>query len=276
VSTFVDTRKIPLVGQPTIDRGHLELADHVNGLYDRWVGGAPPGSMVDALRAFLTRAGCHFREEEALLAAAGFAGLDRHRAVHADLARNLTALVDRAEAVASGAADGAGTTESGTMVDLFSAADTLIYEHEILEDQDFRAVFVGPGRGCDLEAGPLLAWRRSQSTGLLETDAHHRRLVVLLNQLHHLVCLGVSPREVDDLLHVFFHHADVHLRAESRRPCTPGAPSPRAAEAQRMALDAIVAGYRAGTGGRPDLALRDWLRTHLETTGDRESAGSKA
>ncbi len=86
------------VGNTLLDSDHRILLDLMAQLYDAMETGQSRdviGSVVGVLAEYV---GHHFRREEAIMKAAGFPDLDRHRTEHHDLERQVVDVRDRYQA----------------------------------------------------------------------------------------------------------------------------------------------------------------------------------
>ena len=74
-----------LCGHPQIDEQHQMLFRRANELIEMLLSGGPAQQLMDAIDGLLQEVGEHFRDEERILRALGFARLDAHSAEHASL-----------------------------------------------------------------------------------------------------------------------------------------------------------------------------------------------
>lgn len=204
---FIDAAKIPATGHPRIDTSHRALAEQVNALYEMWQAGAPQADVLRALDLLVRAVGRHFAEEEEIGAAAGYDGLERHAARHRDLLGRLTELVESLRG-AEGYRD--------LTIDVFALIDTLLYEHEIIDDQDYWLLFRDgvpdprPGGG----RRPLIVWDARLETGVPEVDRDHQGLVDLLNRLDGALAGHAPEAAVAALLGRVRDHTRAHFARE--------------------------------------------------------------
>lgn len=169
--TFIDPARLPETGHPLIDQGHARLADLANDLYAAWQGGRHV-ELAPRARLFVAALAEHFAEEEQIMEMVGLSTAAEHRLRHSQLMAEFEAL---AEALA-----GASGLVADVMIDLFRAAERLVWEHEMVDDQDFWAHFAGQGRAPEV----LIVWSPQVAVGLAEIDEQHRTLIALVNDLH--------------------------------------------------------------------------------------------
>lgn len=116
-------------GHEVIDREHRALFAHANTLLAAMLGDKPVADVSAGIDVLLAGVVEHFKDEEAILAAAGFAGLDAHVAMHRQLvarAMELVALFNQGEL-------GLG--------ELFQfLADDVVARHMLVEDRKYYAL----------------------------------------------------------------------------------------------------------------------------------------
>ncbi len=81
-------------GHTAIDDEHQALFGHTNQLLAAILSGRPTAEVAGLIDALIRAVGQHFRDEEAIIAAAGFPGAAEHAAIHRELldrARNMAA-----------------------------------------------------------------------------------------------------------------------------------------------------------------------------------------
>ena len=83
--TFMSWRKEYELGVPLIDTEHHHLFDLINEFHDACARGEGRKEILHTLNQLVAYAEEHFQHEEALMSHNGFAQLDRHRELHADL-----------------------------------------------------------------------------------------------------------------------------------------------------------------------------------------------
>lgn len=262
---FVDVGRIPRIGHPRIDDAHRALAEAVNTLFDQWRGGVPAADLRAGFELFLRAVGRHFREEEEVAAAAGCPGVERHAARHRSL---LEALTRQVHALTSDDAPGATGDQR---IDLFSLIDAMLYEHEILDDQEFWPVFSRLGGEAREAAGPaVIEWSADLATGHEEMDRQHRTLADMLNALGAAIVAGADRQEIAGLVGRVGDLARCHFQWEERQMEAAGLGSVRLhALLHAQLLDDLAATLevlRSGTAN--DLAevpgrLRIWFIDHI-------------
>ena len=85
-------------GHPVIDGQHRELFTRANELLDAMLSGRPRDEILLSIERLLFDVGKHFRDEEWILNALAFDGLDGHRQEHSKLMARCHALVGEFEA----------------------------------------------------------------------------------------------------------------------------------------------------------------------------------
>ncbi len=256
---FIDASKIPATGHPRIDAGHKDLADRVNSLYEMWQAGAGHPEIVRASDLLVRAVGRHFAEEEEIGAKAGYDGLDRHAALHRELLGRLSGMVE----------DLRRSTGYGDMaIDVFSLIDTLLYEHEIVDDQDFWLVFRDGAGDAGEPSGRrlLVVWDGRLETGVREVDEDHRDLVEWLNRLDTVV-----DAEVGDVLSAILSHTEEHFFREEALMEACDAPNLEAHRSMHsellVDLRAVVRrhaeGLENGLGQDVQSYLKFWFLDHI-------------
>ncbi|TAN56175.1 MAG: hypothetical protein EPN26_04230, partial [Rhodospirillales bacterium] len=97
--------------------------------------------------------------------------------------------------------------------DLFTHFDRLLYEHELLDDQELWEIF----RKADhpqLESDPLIAWSDDFLVGEENVDRQHQTLVKMLNELHDKIVRRCRLDEIVTLLGNVRHHVEWHFKFE--------------------------------------------------------------
>lgn len=251
---FIDVSRIPVTGNARIDQAHRDLAAMVNMLFEQWRDGVDGAELKAGFELFLRAVGRHFAEEEEIAAAAGCPNVPEHAGKHNAL---LVALTSHVHALAD-------LTESRVgdrRIDLFSLIDQMLYEHEMLDDQEFWPVLSAVGHSVDVPAdAPLIVWSRALETGHAEVDRQHRTLVELLNGLDAMVRRQALAVEASELLGRIIDHTRCHFQWEERQMAgirAPGAAAHRMLHAQLLTdmTEAVAA-----TGGVPTLDLMQYLK----------------
>jgi hemerythrin len=183
---FIDPVRILPVGHQVIDQAHGDLVERINRLYEMWQTRQPAEQLALECSLLLRAFGRHFAEEEALVESLGFAAIDAHRQRHQDLLVDITAKVQRL--------CNKSDPYCETIVDVFSAIDQLLYEHEIVDDQEFWYLFQDATENTPL-SGAILAIDEALSTGLFALDQQHYEVVLLVNRLGGLLAIE-APRAV--------------------------------------------------------------------------------
>ena len=258
---FIDPDKIPPTGEPRIDAGHRDLAERVNAAYEAWSGGEDRAVVLERLHLFLRAVGRHFAEEEAIAREAGYDGLEEHQARHRELLRRLTGQIH--------ALDREGSDHDRT-VDVFSLIDTLFYEHEILEDQDFWVLF-RQQTPAPVSHGPAIIWTRALELGIGGIDRDHQDLAALFNRLKGAAQSQASATTLLSVLQQLRQCALSHFAAEEALmrsfPYEERGAHLLYHRQLEAELDAVIAEVRSGQSS--DLALRVesffafWLIDHI-------------
>jgi len=125
---FVElTWRVPFEsGHPLIDVQHRNLFDQANKLLTAVISGRPKAELAELVDALIGDVVEHFRDEEAVLTAAGYAGAKDHAAIHDGIVERAVTLVDQFHA---------GTLDLGTLFQ-FLAYD-VIAAHMLGADRDF-------------------------------------------------------------------------------------------------------------------------------------------
>lgn len=265
--TFIDPARLPETGHPLIDEGHVQLADLANDLYLAWQGGRT-GGLGRQARAFVAALAQHFAEEEGIMDDVALASAAEHRRRHADLLAEFEALAEALEGATGMVAD--------MMVDLFRAAERLVWEHEMVDDQDFWAHFAGQRRG---DPGGLVAWGPEVAVGDADIDRQHQTLLALVNDLHAGIAGGLRRESLMGRLTGLRRFTARHFAWEERcMALVPGAQCDDhvARHAALLAdLDRVLADMRAGRDESVATLfgsyVRDWLVDHIATM-DRQLA----
>ena len=82
-------------GYPLIDEQHRELFRRLDLLMEAVPDGNPEAVAKDLLPYLMDYVDSHFRDEEALMAAAGYSLVDAHRALHQAMREEASQLLDR-------------------------------------------------------------------------------------------------------------------------------------------------------------------------------------
>ena len=116
-------------GNEVIDREHRALFAHANTLLAAMLGDQPVADVSAGIDVLLAGVVEHFKDEEAILAAAGFAGLDAHVGMHQQLvarAMELVALFNQ------------GKLGLGELFQFL--ADDVVARHMLVEDRKYYAL----------------------------------------------------------------------------------------------------------------------------------------
>lgn len=212
---FIDAGRIPATGHPRIDAGHEELAGQINSLYERWREGAPQDDILRHLDLLVRAIGRHFAEEEDIGRQVGYRYLAEHQARHVSLLAELTDLVEDMRSDASG---------RDRAIDVFTVIDSLLYEHEIVDDQDYWLLFRDGLPEVPQPSG-VIDWGADLRTGLPDIDADHQGLIDLLNRLSTALGTAAPPSAVGYLLNRVLEHSQAHFAREERMMAEADAPS---------------------------------------------------
>lgn len=257
---FIEPANLPATGHPMIDEGHRRLAEIVNELYSQWTAGETAG-LVSTARRFTGALRQHFRQEEAVMADIDLPSATEHCRAHDAVGRRFEDLVEQMAQ--------APVPPAAVMVDFFTAAENLVWDHEMVDDQDFWAYFAGRGKG----PGTLILEAAPQVLGLEAIDQDHATLVGLLNQLHVGVTEAHAPSVLMARASGLRHVAAAHFADEERlMRATPGARDEahihqhaRLLTELDAALEDMACGRRATLEAIIGAYLRDWLLEHIDT-----------
>jgi hemerythrin len=202
---FIDPAQIFPVGHPVIDKAHAELVERTNRLYELWQLQQPAEHLAIEAMLLLRAFGRHFAEEEALVESLGFTDIEAHRQRHQDLLADITGKVrSLCDKVAPGAQ---------TIVDVFSAIDQLLYEHEIIDDQEFWYLFPDGDTPPPMD-GAILSMDEVLTTGMATLDQQHQDLVVLVNRLGRLLAIQAPQAVIVSVLNEILSQTIVHFAQE--------------------------------------------------------------
>ena len=254
--SFIKPDRIPATGHTLIDEGHRALAEDINAIYTQWQNEGESPDLRERLHRFIQRVGRHFTQEEAILGEAEYEGLTAHARRHREIKQTLDSLYERLE-----------RGEADMAVDTFQAMDDLLYEHEILEDQDFRGLF----QDGQNDLPTLVEWRSALETGIPEVDTQHKELATLLNRLYEAVISGASEDELIGLLETLAHHTRRHFDFEEAymdEHGTPGIEGHKRAHRNLLAdMGAVIEDAKAGRlrdlDGLVENYLKFWLLDHI-------------
>ncbi|CCQ72840.1 Conserved protein of unknown function, contains hemerythrin domain [Magnetospira sp. QH-2] len=201
---FVDVKKIPSTGNELIDEGHRHLAEVINQVYEAWLRNDPHDKLCDGIDDITKALEDHFSTEIAVVRAAGFTKWQDHMVVHdklrAKIKNKLQVLKETCDF-------------NDASIDLFETLDGLIYEHEILDDGDFWAVFGPQGQRPKRET--VLTWKDAYQVDVPELDRQHRALCEILNQIHEVAISEAFDRDgARSLIEQFQRQARQHFMAE--------------------------------------------------------------
>jgi hemerythrin-like metal-binding protein len=206
---FIDPVRIPMVGHAVIDRAHQDLVKRINALYELWQQQAPRSVLATESALLLRAFGRHFAEEEALVADLNFEGLATHQARHQELLADLS---DKIHCLSE-----QGETQAETIVDVFAAIDQMLYEHEIIDDQEFWGLFATPhevAQAGPRETGEILSLADVIPTGLGPLDQQHQELVMVVNRLGGLLAVQAPAAVIQGVLNEILSHTIEHFAYE--------------------------------------------------------------
>lgn len=130
-------------GNPTIDREHRQLFDLANALFEpAMLIASRPEAFAVALDRLLAHVARHFRDEEAVLAAHEYRGLEAHRILHANLIAGATRLKAQVEA---------GARTAGDLHEF--VVNEVVAEHMFRADREFFHLFANDARLVRLHGG---------------------------------------------------------------------------------------------------------------------------
>lgn len=201
---FIDPDVIPSTGSGVLDAAHARLAQVVNEAYDEWREKGQTDVLRETFQYFQKMAERHFLQEEHIIRSAGFEGWREHRETHVRILKDLNQLLEQLDA---------GNWASQDVIEAFKAVDSLIYEHECSEDQDFWSV-VARQRSDFALMEPLIGWSDAYSVGIMDIDKDHAALVRLVNRIHIDTVAGAGPRRIETGLEALRTRARSHFVAE--------------------------------------------------------------
>jgi hemerythrin-like metal-binding protein len=116
----------------------------------------------------------------------------------------------------------------------------------------------------------FIVWKDEYEVGHAELDAHHRRLIEIINSLYEAAMAGASADQVDETVRQMDGYAAMHFRAEeaalhaARYPGLDG--HRRAHEAYTRRLDDLKRSFFLPSGGLSQEILqflKEWWLTHI-------------
>ncbi len=265
---FINPDRIPATGHPTVDAAHRSLADQVNRLYERWQSGAPAAVICDDIKGLLTDIERHFTQEEAILVHAGYTDTQEHARRHRALLQDMEQY---------GTLCAGETTARETVEAMFSALETLLWKHELLEDQAFHTLF--PDGHATTDVTPLVGDLDDLVLGLPEVDRQHRHMAETLNRLHAAVITGAPHDAVVGLFETLLHQTRRHFAYEEslmdQRPVTDAELHRNVHTRLLSDLEAVLADVKLGRlrdlNGLLENYVKYWLIDHIQRL-DRQLA----
>jgi hemerythrin len=127
------------LGHAVVDAEHRRLFDLINDFHYSFLTSRDLGEVRRLLNALVRYSETHFRNEEQLMAEAGYPDLERHKEIHAGLFETIFVLQEKLEA-------GAVKMESETVAFL----RTWLTEHITEEDKAFGRFLAGQHESPDL------------------------------------------------------------------------------------------------------------------------------
>lgn len=128
------------------------------------------------------------------------------------------------------------------------------------------------------ESIPLMTWDDALSVGVQEIDTQHKRLIGLLNDLHHAKATGKGDATLKTVLRELVDYTHTHFAYEENLFETHGYPAKAEHEQAHVALKAqVVAFGEAFESGKASLSadlflfLRNWLNGHIRGSDRRYS-----
>ena len=126
---------------------------------------------------------------------------------------------------------------------------------------------------------PLITWNEDLSVGIEEFDAHHRRLIELINELHKAGTGGLPRVELGNVLLSLSHYVVYHFLAEEEVMHRWKYPEAESHRQEHMLLTekalGFVAAFHRGNGDiTRDLLmfLVSWLQHHIKTVDKKYQA----
>ncbi|GAB6051436.1 hemerythrin family protein [Magnetospira thiophila] len=202
--SFVDVKKIPSTGNALIDEGHRHLAEVINEAYACWLRNEPSPHLLSCINAISKAMEDHFSIEIAVIRTAGFSFWKTHMVAHAQLKTEIEA---RLEVLRQ------GTDVNDGVIELFETLDALIYEHEILDDAEFWALF----RNTEERTGgpECLLWTEEVRLEIPELDRQHQALCQILKQIYQVAqAETLSQSGALSLIEQFRRQVRLHFSAE--------------------------------------------------------------
>lgn len=200
---FIKSDVLPKTGNKIIDIWHDQLAHSVNRAYEVWSLKQSDGELEEALESFFQRVRRHFVQEESIIRGAGYEDWKGHVMKHRVIRSDLEVCVGRLKGANS---------QPGHLIDAFSQIDSLIYDHEFLEDQDFWAIFEREARVADGE--PLIHWKSGYVMGVPQLDREHMAMVTMLNTLFEMAFNDRPSEDLTKMIVGLRDHAVEHFKHE--------------------------------------------------------------
>ncbi len=120
---------------------------------------------------------------------------------------------------------------------------------------------------------PFTEWKNEYSVGVPEIDAQHRRLLDIINQLHHAMKMGGKPTAIVEVINELIGYTRYHFAYEERILEDSGYADLEEHRRKHRAMVAQVETFRdSAAEGKATLSLklmgflRDWLSKHILET----------
>jgi len=200
---FIKSEVLPKTGNKIIDAWHHQLAQSVNHAYAVWGRQHTMEELGAILDGFFGNIRRHFVLEESIIRGAGYEDWKTHVLKHRMLRSELEVCVNKLHQ---------SDAPQGALIDAFSQIDSLIYDHEFLEDQDFWTIFERNARVTGGE--PLVVWRPNFLLGVPGLDKEHMALVTLLNTIYEMAANDHTGPEITGLVQSLREHTATHFANE--------------------------------------------------------------
>jgi len=246
---------------PALDREHDILVKALAGLHNAVLEGRGPQVITPLLRLLAQFCAEHFANEEAVMRACEYPGVEAHAAAHEGMLRTVMELQRRsAEEVVP------------TIVDTMDLLKLLTLHTERFDAEAHRAIQAAtqppPEPVPNRERPLLMAWQERYQLGIMPIDIQHRVLVDLTNKLHK-AAMG-SGGNIRDAIEELVQYATFHFAFEERMMVQSAYP---AFEEHRAGHDALLNQLKAiqrdilaeqlKLDARVMNFLQGWLTNHI-------------
>ena len=117
---------------------------------------------------------------------------------------------------------------------------------------------------------PFVVWKEEYEVGHADLDAHHRRLIEIINTLYETAAAGASEKRLDETMREMEGYARLHFQAEEEVLEGLGYPrlpqQQKAHESYLSRLDELKASFNLPTGALSQETLeflKKWWLNHI-------------